>query len=220
MHDVMTQNFRLISDLQKQLEKHMSNCSWRVVAKFGADAVEFRLFWVALKKKKRYWSYASVQSLACIQGCKGQRGAWDHVNKQPTYSRLDITHIEGAGKLPLVSLSLCWTLSTHLGLMPSVPLDTVLKTTFDLATEMLMLPGSWWVWYKQIFGQSKGTVATNTSYCLQNSKPPNSCKTIIFWCIYIENDCKGNVCHYSSARVTEEYKVINKSRVNGSSILY
>lgn len=51
MHDVMTQNFRLISDLQKQLEKHMSNCSWRVVAKFGADAVEFRLFWVALKKK-------------------------------------------------------------------------------------------------------------------------------------------------------------------------
>lgn len=64
------------------------------------------------------------------------------MNKQFIYSRLDITHIEITGKLPLISLSLCWALSTHLALMPSVPLDTIKKITFDLAAEMLMLPGS------------------------------------------------------------------------------
>lgn len=60
MHDAMIENFRLISGLQKQLEKHMSNCSWRVFAKFEADAMEFRLFWMFLRKKI-YWSHASVQ---------------------------------------------------------------------------------------------------------------------------------------------------------------
>lgn len=29
----------------------MSNCSWRIIAKFGADTVVFRLFWATLKKK-------------------------------------------------------------------------------------------------------------------------------------------------------------------------
>lgn len=122
MHDAMIENFRLISGLQKQLEKHMSNCSWRVVAKFEADAMEFRLFWMFLRKKN-ILEPCICSDLSYIQGCKGQRGTQDHVNKHPMCPRLDITHVKGTGKLPLVSLGLCWALSTHLS---CTPLDTVI----------------------------------------------------------------------------------------------
>lgn len=83
-----------ISDLQQQLEISTSNCSWRVVAKF---AVEFRLFWLALKKKIKILKLCSECSMH--SGLQKTKGNTEHVNKQPIYSRLDIKLIEGVGKL-------------------------------------------------------------------------------------------------------------------------
>lgn len=63
--------------------------------------------------------------------------------------------------------------------------------------------------YKQFFVQNKGSGAMNILYCLQNSKTENSCQIIIYrkW-------MKDNVCHYSSAGLTEEYNTKNKQIMN------